>query len=175
MAAGIAKKYSFDVVYLVSLWPQEPKDPLYSTVQGSIAKHQAQVCSTGTKQHEAPSNGRFLAAFGLSDLEEPFKIYTKVHLKILQFTEWLEYEKSEAASETLDRGWMHSFLCQRAPAKHETAECPMNSGLVFAAYRKQKNPLSVPAKGTWERKQFLEDLHADANILVDTLSERALG
>ncbi|KAK7951191.1 uncharacterized protein PG986_006919 [Apiospora aurea] len=175
MAAGIAKKYSFDVVYLVSLWPQEPNDPLYSTVQGSLAKHKAQVDSTGTKQHEAPSNGRFLAAYGLSDLEEPFKVYTKVHLKILQFTEWLEYEKSEAASETLDRGWMHSFLCRRAPANHETAECPMNSGLVFAAYRKQKNPLSVPAKGTWERKQFLEDLHADANILVDTLSERALG
>ncbi|KAK8055316.1 hypothetical protein PG993_000543 [Apiospora rasikravindrae] len=174
MAAGIAKKYSFDVVYLVSLWPQGPKDSFSSSVQGSIAKHTPSSFSAGTMQLETPSNGRFLAAFGLSDLEEPFKIYTKVHLKILQFTEWLEYEKSEAASETLDRGWMHSFHCQRAPAKQETAECPMNSGLVFAAYRKQKNPLSVPVKGTPERKQFLEDLHADANILVDTLSERPL-
>ncbi|KAK8050427.1 hypothetical protein PG994_012157 [Apiospora phragmitis] len=102
---------------------------------------------------EVPSNGRFLAAFGLSDLEEPFKIYTKVHLKILQFTEWLEYEKAGAASETLSRGWMHSFHCQRIPAKQETAQCPMNSGLVFAAYRKQKNHLSAPVKGTWGEKK----------------------
>lgn len=173
MAAGIAKKYSFDVVYLVNLWPQEPRDPFYSPVNASIANHSSSPCTTGPLKAEAPSHGRFLAAFGLSDLEEPFKIYTKVHLKILQFTEWLEYEKTEAAPETINRGWMHSFNCQRIPAGQESTECPMNSGLVFAAYRKQKNPLSVPAKGTLERKRFLEDLHADAKILVDTLSERA--
>ncbi|KAK7965162.1 hypothetical protein PG988_010166 [Apiospora saccharicola] len=173
MAAGIAKKYSFDVVYLVNLWPQEPRDPFYSLAQGSVANHPSSPCTTGALKTQAPSNGRFLAAFGLSDLEEPFKIYTKVHLKILQFTEWLEYEKTEAAPETISRGWMHSFNCQRMPTSHGPTECPMNNGLVFAAYRKQKNPLSVPAKGTLERKQFLEDLHADAKILVDTLSERA--
>lgn len=172
MAAGIAKKYSFDLVYLVNLWPQEPRDPLSFPLQASAANHPSPACNTGVFQTEAPSNGRFMAAFGLSDLEEPFKIYAKVHLKILQFTEWLEYEKTEAAPETISRGWMHSFNCQRIPASQEPTECPMNSGLVFAAYRKQKNPLSVPAKGTQERTKFLEDLHADAKILVNTLSER---
>ncbi|KAK7908422.1 hypothetical protein PG985_015725 [Apiospora marii] len=173
MAAGIAKKYSFDLVYLVNLWPQEPRDPLLSPVQALAANHPSSSSNTGALRTEAPSNGRFMAAYGLSDLEEPFKIYTKVHLKILQFTEWLEYEKTESTPETISRGWMHSFNCQRIPASQESKECPMNSGLVFAAYRKEKNPLSVPAKGTQERKRFLEDLHADAKILVDTLSERA--
>ncbi|KAK6841551.1 hypothetical protein PG987_002411 [Apiospora arundinis] len=172
MAAGIAKKYSFDVVYLVNLWPQESKDPFYSPEQGSGANPGSTHCSTGVMKPEAPSNGRFLAAFGLSDLEEPFKIYTKVHLKILQFTEWLEYEKPATLSDAISRGWMHSFNCHRGSTNQENTTCPMNSGLVFAAYRKQKNPLEVPVKGTWERKKFLEDLYADAKILVDTLSER---
>ncbi|KAK8026792.1 hypothetical protein PG991_003848 [Apiospora marii] len=145
----------------------------YSFDPALAANHPSSPSNTGALRTEAPSNGRFMAAYGLSDLEEPFKIYTKVHLKILQFTEWLEYEKTESTPETISRGWMHSFNCQRIPASQESKECPMNSGLVFAAYRKEKNPLSVPAKGTQERKRFLEDLHADAKILVDTLSERA--
>ncbi|KAK8126503.1 uncharacterized protein PG998_002262 [Apiospora kogelbergensis] len=172
MAAGIAKKYSFDVVYLVNLWPRESTDPFYSPAQISVANQGPTSCPTGAMQPEAPSNGRFLAAFGLSDLEEPFKIYTKVHLKILQYTEWLEYEKPATSSDAISRGWMHSFNCDRVTMNQETTTCPLNSGLVFAAYRKQKNPLEVPAKGSWERKKFLGDLRADAKILVDTLSER---
>lgn len=171
MAAGIARKYNFDMVYLVSLWPKrlgtdsDPakivKCPLDEDRAGGLIMAHPKSATTG----------RFLAAFGLNDLEEPFRIYTKVHLKILQYKEWLEYERASSEPDKISRGWMHSFNCATATGSEKEGAGPMSRGIVFAAYVKQKSASAIPHKGSKERKLLLEDLYTDAKNLVDTLTD----
>lgn len=171
MAAGIARKYNFDMVYLVSLWPKRSgtesdpakiiKCPLDDERAGGLIMAHPKSATTG----------RFLAAFGLNDLEEPFRIYTKVHLKILQYAEWLEYERASSEPDKISRGWMHSFNCGSATGSEKGGTGPMSRGIVFAAYVKQKSASAIPHKGSRERKLLLEDLYTDAKSLVDTLTD----
>lgn len=171
MAAGIARKYNFDMVYLVSLWPKRlgtDSDPAKAI---KCPLDQERAGGLIMAHPKSATTGRFLAAFGLNDLEEPFRIYTKVHLKILQYKEWLEYERASSEPDKISRGWMHSFNCGTTTGSEKEGTGPMSRGVIFAAYVKQKSASAIPHKGSKERKLLLQDLYTDAKNLVDTLTE----
>lgn len=171
MAAGIAKKYNFDLIYLVSLWPSaggnqmdpslrvEPQWPRRSTAAGGSIY-------TSPK---SKITGRYLAAFGLSQIGEPFKIQTRVLLKALRSEGWNEYDD---ASASLSHGWACSFKTDYVSLENQGVDAvwksARNRGIVFAGYTRRGKEANIP-KDLLNKRAHLGRLHEDVKGLVDAL------
>ena len=130
--------------------------------------------------------GRLLAAYGLSSIMYPFRISAPVHQEVLRTEGWLEYRNATGAMDEFARGYSCSFYTGHSPARgRETAAAgasptdhtkrarnnnkpkPANRGIVFAAFRVPNQDGSPVCSDAAE----LEELHADAEALVDMLIE----
>ncbi|KAI0125861.1 hypothetical protein BJ170DRAFT_451115 [Xylariales sp. AK1849] len=177
MVAGIAKKYNFDLVYLVSLWPNGSGNHLDPSLPHPTGPPLLAAAAGGSifATPKSKVTGRYLAAFGLSEVAEPFRIHTKVLLRALRTKGWNEYRDTDT---TISRGWTCSFdgdyvplsqsgLDTRAPSQAN------NRGIVFAAYTKHYNESAIPSKASPEKKECLQKLHTDVKVLVDALIMKA--
>ncbi|KAI1872811.1 uncharacterized protein JN550_003685 [Neoarthrinium moseri] len=174
MAAGIAKKYNFDLVYLVSVWPSGGGNHLDPSITSHIGSP-PQSATLAKSLHASTGSsvtGRYLAAFGLA-AEPPMRIHTRVLLKALQAAGWSEYEHP---TESMSYGWTQSFHTdqlsfQRDDAGPRALKWNGNRGIVFAGYCKHPNEIATATE--LSRKQtLLDELHTDVKLLVDTLMER---
>ncbi|ORY60214.1 uncharacterized protein BCR38DRAFT_477047 [Pseudomassariella vexata] len=178
MAAGIAKTYNFDLVYVISLWPSGQGNLLDPSRRPSARSSQRPTRSGGTMVAHPNSefSGRLMAAFGLNEVPSPFRIPTTVQLRTLDTHEWREYGNPTAKPEEFSRGWTCSFHSDHVPmARNSLQASPdivMNRGIVFAAYTKRNNEAAVKLKSRAEKDQFLDRLHLDAKTLVDALLDR---
>lgn len=133
--------------------------------------------------------GRLLAAYGLSSIVYPFRISAPVHQEVLRTEGWLEYRNARTgATDELARGYSCSFYTGHSPARgrQTTAAAaaadasptdntkrarnkakPANRGIVFAAFRLPSQDGTPIASDAAE----LEELHQDAEALVDMLIE----
>ncbi|KAH8675948.1 hypothetical protein BX600DRAFT_508137 [Xylariales sp. PMI_506] len=175
MAAGIAKKYNFDLVYLVSLWPSgggNHLDPSICTPSSSPQRTAlgGSICTN----KKSKITGRYLAAFGLNEVTEPFRIQTKYLLKSLRNQGWNEFEDSASQ---ICRGWACSFNSDFVPTGTFGTDIislnrMKNRGIVFGAYTKQENEASMLFSQSLEKQQLQEKLYADVKLLVHALVER---
>ncbi|KAF6828142.1 hypothetical protein CMUS01_08702 [Colletotrichum musicola] len=181
--AQIAAKHKFDLVYIVNLWPEQASDFPSSPYRASLdlssrpASMRASLLGPmeGPKVDTAPGmTGRLLAAYGLSNLNSPFRISATVQSKILKHEGWMEYRSDDAQAGEFARGYGHAF--HTATGRRGSANSsPRNSvsqnvsqndhGIVFAAYRYPSKD-STTAGCT---KDELEALRVDAEGLVDYL------
>lgn len=173
MAAGIAKKYNFDLVYLVSVWPSTGGNHMDPSLTQSHESH-PRLAPLGVSIYASPKSvvtGRYLAAFGLSEVSEPFQIHTKTLLKTLRADEWTEHHDLES---TMTRGWTRSFNCDYAAVENGDDAGPStnNRGIIFAAYTKPENESVFPTEPI-TRSQKQEQLYADVKLLVESLVEKA--
>jgi hypothetical protein len=173
MAAGIAKKYNFDLVYLVSVWPSAGGNHLDPSLRKS-SDSPRRVPSLGGSIYASTKStvtGRYLAAFGLSEVAEPFQIPTNSLLQTLGTAGWSEGQKVDG---TMTRGWTCAFDCDHAPAQRgNIAESSANNrGIVFAAYTKSENESAFPTEPS-AKGQRQEQLYADVQLLVQSLVEKA--
>jgi hypothetical protein len=130
--------------------------------------------------------GRLLAAYGLSSIMYPFRISAPVHQEVLRTEGWLEYRNATGAMDEFARGYSCSFYTGHSPARGREAAAgagasptdntkrarngkpkPANRGIVFAAFR-VPNPDGSPVCSD---PAELEELHGDAEALVDMLIE----
>ncbi|KKA27517.1 hypothetical protein TD95_001821 [Thielaviopsis punctulata] len=168
MAARIATRYDFSLVYVVNLWPTS-SDPLATPTGSQISMSDSTPRLTG----------RLLAAYGLECVQSPFRISSVVHSKILQSEEWIEYSCPEIHEDEFSQGYARSFFTgQYGRRKSETDASPLSAhdsmtrrnidrGIVFAAYRK-------PSRGQPRRpysKAKLDELQMQAEGLVGMLMD----
>jgi hypothetical protein len=148
--ARIATRYSFDLVYVVNLWPEGTSTDL---------------------------TGRLLAAYGLPTVKSPFRISTAVHSKILQGDGWIEYRSEEAQEDEFSRGYacaFHTGQYNRRPSVDSTVSLStrkprknsIDRGIVFAAYRKPSVDGNTAVGCT---KAELDTIRQDAETLVEML------
>ncbi|KAG5913478.1 hypothetical protein E4U42_001120 [Claviceps africana] len=158
-AARIARRYDFDLVYVVNLWPNT-SCTLPRQTPMAIQK---------------PMMGRLLAAHGLHHVPSPLEISEEVHATILRSDGWVEYRDQEALPHDIARGYACAFHTgQYAPSGSPRCAGPVSGvrlservdrGIVFAAYRK-------PRRGTDKLGRTFSDvelgeLHRDAEVLVE--------
>ncbi|KAI6378400.1 hypothetical protein MCOR25_002267 [Pyricularia grisea] len=145
--ARIASRYSFDLIYIIDMWPKNmlrrkpssamARDPFGSGLAslrrtGSVrtSKHtrsSSNHSSTFSEAHddtnpERPSENigldyRFLAAYGLHTVKPPLEIAYNVHSKILKHDGWIEYRQSERNDNEFARGYACSFYTGCAPTE----------------------------------------------------------
>ncbi|KAJ6445821.1 GTP-binding nuclear protein [Purpureocillium lavendulum] len=163
-AARIARRYDFDLVYVVNLWP----DNVAARISGS-ASDDATSCSK-------PMVGRLLAAHGLHHVPSPLQISSLVHTTILRSDGWIEYRNQEASSHDLARGYACAFytgqFAKSTPGKSSPVSGVLLSeridrGIVFAAYRKPRT--GEDRLGRAFNEEQLGDLHREAEALVEML------
>lgn len=160
-AARIARRYDFDLVYVVNLWP----DSAGPRAQGPR--------NPGSK----PMVGRLLAAHGLHHVPSPLQISSVVHSTILRAHGWIEYRNEDAQPHDLARGYACAFHTgQYVRPGMLGKNCPgpvsgvllserIDRGIVFAAYRK---PRSGGEKlGRAFSKEKLGELHREAEALIE--------
>ncbi|KAK6068692.1 hypothetical protein SCUP515_09395 [Seiridium cupressi] len=172
MAAGIAKKYNFDLIYLVSLWPSGAGNHLDPSLHLTPRSAQHSTAHGGSIYASPNSKitGRYLAAFGLNQFGQPFQMHTKVLLKALRTQGWNEYDDPTTP---LNHGWACSFNSDCVPLEQQGVDAKVsrssaNCGIVFAAYTRQNDRSLIPRE--YARKEdFLTTLHADVARLVDIL------
>ncbi|KAK4150263.1 hypothetical protein C8A00DRAFT_18169 [Chaetomidium leptoderma] len=129
--------------------------------------------------------GRLLAAYGLPSIRYPFGISAPVHQKVLRTQGWLEYRNGTGARDEFACGYSCAFYTGHSPARggREAEEGapdrdklgknklqkpkPANRGLVFAAFRLPREDGTPVCSDAQE----LEELHQDAEALVDMLIE----
>lgn len=169
MAAGIAKKYNFDLVYLVSLWPSGQGDQIDASRQ-SPSKSLQRGGATIVANPKSRITGRYLAAFG--DIAG-FHIDDRVFEKALASSGWNEARDRTATPDRIDRGWICSFYSESVPTKSpNSADNMLHRGVVFAAFTKRRTKPTIPAKPSPEQKMVLNQLRDDAKVLVDALIEK---
>ncbi|KAH6608765.1 hypothetical protein Trco_002111 [Trichoderma cornu-damae] len=162
-AARIAKRYDFDLVYVVNLWPGGP--------HGQISHLEtAGSC-------ERPLAGRLLAAHGLHQVPSPLQISCFVHTTIMRSNGWIEYRNSEAQPHELARGYACSFHAGRysqglsserdSPVSGLRLSETIDRGIVFAAYRKPR--MGDCKMGHSFTGEELSSLYEDAETLVEML------
>ncbi|TDZ49813.1 hypothetical protein CTRI78_v007821 [Colletotrichum trifolii] len=193
--AQIAAKHKFDLVYIVNLWPEQPSGFPPSPYRASLdlASKAASISrpASMTRPHSmrnsllgpmdgpmvdtAPGmTGRLLAAYGLSNLNSPFRISATVQSKILKHEGWMEYRSDDAKAGEFARGYGHAFHTESGRSNSASGSprdsgpqdlSQNNCGIVFAAYRYPGK--NATASGC--TKAELEALRADAEGLVDYL------
>ncbi|EHK17581.1 uncharacterized protein TRIVIDRAFT_57429 [Trichoderma virens Gv29-8] len=162
-AARIAKRYDFDLVYVVNLWPGGPREQVFGLESASSC--------------ERPLVGRLLAAHGLHQVPSPLQIALNVHTTILRSKGWVEYRNPEAQSHELARGYACSFYTGKysqggsvdrdSPVSGVRLSEMIDRGIVFAAYRKPRiGPCRLGHTFTGEE---LSSLYEDAETLVEML------
>lgn len=154
-AARIAKRYDFDLIYVVNLWPGQALE------------------STG----ERPLIGRLLAAHGLHHVPSPLQISSLVHTTILRSDGWIEYRNTDARPHDLARGYASAFYTgQYARSLSGNRSNPVSGvrlseqidrGIVFAAYRKPR--AGNDRLGHSFDDKELGELHREAETLVEML------
>ncbi|KAG6040019.1 hypothetical protein E4U41_001639 [Claviceps citrina] len=152
-AARIAKRYDFDLVYVVNLWPNT-------------------FCPRTSTQR--PMIGRLLAAHGLHHVPCPLEISEEVHTTILRSDGWIEYRDQDALPHDIARGYACAFHTgQYARSGSSRCASPVSGvrlseridrGIVFAAYRK---PRRNDKLGRTFGEAELGELHRDAEALVE--------
>ncbi|EFY88635.1 hypothetical protein MAC_05253 [Metarhizium acridum CQMa 102] len=158
-AARIARRYDFDLVYVVNLWPDTSKQTSGNYLKG------------GPK----PMIGRLLAAHGLHHVPSPLQISTRVHTRVLKSDGWTEYRDQDARPHDLARGFSFAFYTgQYARSTSSRSASPVSGvrlseridrGIVFAAYRKPR--ASEDKLGRNFNEDELGELHRDAEALVE--------
>lgn len=154
-AARIARRYDFDLVYVVNLWPGQS------------------IESSG----ERPLIGRLLAAHGLHHVPSPLQISSLVHTTILRADGWIEYRNADARPHDLARGYASAFYTgQYARSLSGNRSTPVSGvrlseqidrGIVFAAYRKPRS--GEERLGHSFDDKELGELHREAESLVEML------
>ncbi|KAF9879700.1 hypothetical protein CkaCkLH20_02511 [Colletotrichum karsti] len=181
--AQIAAKHNFDLVYIVNLWPEHASDFPASPYRASLdlssrpasMRNSLMAPMDGPTVETAPGmTGRLLAAYGLSNLNSPFRISATVQSKILKQEGWMEYRSDDAQVGEFARGYGHAFhtsvgrrgSANSSPRNSGSHDITQNDrGVVFAAYRYPSK--DSPTAGC--TKEELEALRADAEGLVDYL------
>ncbi|KFA66286.1 hypothetical protein S40285_01881 [Stachybotrys chlorohalonatus IBT 40285] len=168
-AARIASRYDFDLIYVVSLWPDV----------ASIMATPSELHSLGGSSSDRPLVGRLLAAHGLHHVPSPLQISSAVHSKILCTEGWTEYRNRMCEAEDLARGYACAFYKgSYARSRPGASDGSLSSlctsehierGIVFAAYRKPRSGPNV--LGPALSAQALGDLHGDAEALVEMLMD----
>lgn len=158
-AARIARRYDFDLVYAVNLWPGKKVPP--TTDDADI---------TGK-----PMLGRLLAAHGLHTVPSPLQISSEVHKTILRSDGWIEYQNQGATSRDLARGYACAFhtgqYTRDAPSRNNSLVSgvrlsqQIDRGIVFAAYRKPRDGDGKLGRSLGEEE--LGQLHRDAETLIE--------
>ncbi|KAI5866996.1 hypothetical protein GGS23DRAFT_553074 [Durotheca rogersii] len=184
-AANIANKYQFDLIYVISLWPEmkgESFDPSLRSPpedrQGKCwnADYAASRCAIVANPKSGMA-GRLLAAYGLNEFGSPFRIHTEFHAKMLGFQGWQEYRDDLASPGMIARGWTCSFYGDRVPTKRTggnvTPDVSTNRGIVFAAYTKKTTQSVIPERSSPKQTAILGKLRSDAQTLIDTLVHAA--
>ncbi|KAG6114363.1 hypothetical protein E4U31_004923 [Claviceps sp. LM219 group G6] len=155
-AARIARRYDFDLVYVVNLWPHKTNRPVTPA--------------------RKPMMGRLLAAHGLDGVPCPLEISEEVHTTILRSEGWVEYRDQDALDHDMARGFACAFHTgQFAPSNSSSRRTSpvsgvrltewIDRGIVFAAYRK---PRPGQAKlGRTFKDTELGQLHREAEALVE--------
>ncbi|KAI0894958.1 hypothetical protein F4806DRAFT_103733 [Annulohypoxylon nitens] len=183
-AASIANTYNFDLVYIISLWPNGEGDsldpsrrPTSSGSQPTIQErgHAAARCSI-VANSKSEVTGRILAAYGLNQFGSPFRIHAQFHKKMLGFKGWKEYRDELASPGMIARGWTCSFYSDHitttqneATSSHVRQSGMANRGIVFAAYTKKTTKSAIPVISTPKQTAILGKLFYDAQTLVDAL------
>lgn len=184
-AANIAKKYNFDLVYVISLWPNgkgNNSDPSRRpTLKGR------RQCEAQKKDHASSGcaivansksgmTGRLLAAYGLNEFGSPFRVHAQFHRKMLGFEGWKEYRDELASPGMISRGWTSSFYSDYLPVtRNEMGGDLMarrgivNRGIVFAAYTRKTTKSVIPVTPSPKQTAVLGKLCYDAQTLVDAL------
>ncbi|KYK55542.1 hypothetical protein DCS_07505 [Drechmeria coniospora] len=159
-AARIARRYDFDLVYVVNLWPDNARCQMPASAK--TAK---------------PMMGRLLAAHGLHHVPSPLQISSLVHTSIMRSDGWIEYRNQEAQSQDLARGYACAFYTgQYARSSTSGKSSPVSGvrlsekidrGIVFAAYRKPR--IGDDKLGRAFNEVALRELHREAEALVEML------
>ncbi|KAI1815319.1 hypothetical protein GGS20DRAFT_339352 [Poronia punctata] len=183
MAAELAKKYGFAVLYVLSLWPLS--EISNSSTLGSTQQMNSQSPNTTRPtRHEASSKkskmtGRVLAAYGLQEVPSPFEIVTETHLAALDCEEWNEYRNTNAGVGNISRGWIRGFHSNYQVSGTEATttagssldDCSQEGGIVFGAYTKRGADHIIPPSGSTERDLLLNQISSDAISLVEALAK----
>jgi hypothetical protein len=163
-AARIATRYSFDMLYVVNLWPGT------MTNRGSFCDDTTSVASS----HDM--TGRLLTAHGLHNCPSPFQISSDVHAEILQSAGWLEYCDEQADASSFGRAYACAFYpghfdnrraSQQTSGTQSTQEETIDRGLVFAGYRKPNADGSTPCATREELAYLRHDVEALVDMLID--------
>lgn len=154
-AARIARRYDFDLVYVVNLWPGQVNE----------------------SEGERPLIGRLLAAHGLHHVPSPLQISSLVHTTILRSDGWIEYRNADARPHDLARGYASAFYTgqyarslsgnRSSPVSGVRLSEQIDRGIVFAAYRKPRS--GDDRLGHSFDDKELGELHREAESLVEML------
>ncbi|KAI1142946.1 hypothetical protein F5Y05DRAFT_408401 [Hypoxylon sp. FL0543] len=183
--ANIAKKYNFDLVYVISLWPKgrgnnsDPsRRPTLKGYRQSEAQNKDHVSSSCAIVANSKSGmtGRLLAAYGLNDFGSPFRVHAQFHRKMLGFKGWKEYRDELASPGMISRGWTCSFYSDHTQTiqngiggKPVSRGGIVNRGIVFAAYTRKTTKSMIPVTASPKQTAILGKLYYDAQTLVDAL------
>ncbi|RYO93935.1 hypothetical protein DL763_004209 [Monosporascus cannonballus] len=182
-AARIAKKYHFDMIYVVSLWPiaaghhwDPSRRPLADSPNIATFGPPSPGCAVVARPNLLMT-GRLLAGYGLNEVVSPFQVGVDAHLKRLKSNEWEEYRDKAADIDELSQGWARSFYADYVPLPYSTTTRESqskyrspNRGIVFAGYSKRRHKsMMIPSHRSSERRVFLNRLLSDARTLVDAL------
>lgn len=189
-AAKIAHRFGFDVVYVVNLWPaniglsQLESLPMATaggsqerTISKKASSSSLATLATVIHRPSAPAKleadkggrsdcrltGRLLAGHGLQHVAAPFSIPELMHRQVLRAEDWLEYRSSDPSNPDLfSRGYMCSFYTGSSAAVASPGP-EINRGIVFAAYRLQREDGIVVES----YRDELSGVRKDAQNLVD--------
>lgn len=169
-AARIARRYDFDLVYVVNLWPDN------SRPQTSGSRLERTGGGDLNISHK-PMMGRLLAAHGLHHVPSPLQISSLVHTTILRSDGWIEYRNQEAQCHDLARGYACAFYTGQytrggssgtnSPVSGIRLSEKIDRGIVFAAYRQPR--VGEDKLGRTFNEEELGELHGEAEALVEML------
>ncbi|KAF4581178.1 hypothetical protein GQ602_007315 [Ophiocordyceps camponoti-floridani] len=159
-AARMARRYDFDLVYVVNLWPD-------TQLVAPRPGHPAAV-------QQRPMMGRLLAAHGLHHVPSPLQISSSVHTTILRADGWIEYRNERAMTHDLARGFACAFYTgqytrneSESPVSGVRLSGQIDRGIVFAAYRKPR--MGIDRLGRSFSEEDLGEMHREAEALVEML------
>ncbi|KAI0164754.1 hypothetical protein GGR57DRAFT_210980 [Xylariaceae sp. FL1272] len=169
MAADLAKKYNFSVIYVLKLWPADEDDASRAQPSG-VEQKDANLNEAVTQVVRTPQiTGRLLAAYGLCEVPSPFEVVTETHMSALKNDQWNEYRNANAIENEISRGWMRPITLE--DAEDAAVEPCRDRGILFAAYVKQTPKHTIPMKSSPEQTSILQQLYSDAQTLVKALTE----
>lgn len=186
-AQRIAAKYKFDLVYVLSLWPdrnQSQDDSAPTSPRESGASFEGAIVS-----RQRGITGRLLAAHGLTPNQAPFGVSRAINASILRADGWVEFGKRLGKPQEWSTAYGRSFYTgytqvggvrrtsadstSTASTASTTATSPSrnhNRGIIFAAYRKP----SLDGADMRLSAETLRELYTDAEALVEMLIEHQM-
>ncbi|KAI1266754.1 hypothetical protein F5Y18DRAFT_346876 [Xylariaceae sp. FL1019] len=171
MAADLAQKYNFSVVYVLKLWPAD-EDAASDARTSRVQRHDANLNEAPARiVRTPPVTGCLLAAYGLHEVPSPFEVVTETHMAALKNDHWNEYRNANAVENEISRGWMRPITLE--DPEDAAVEHSKERGILFAAYAKQTPKHIIPMTCSPEQTSILQQLHLDASMLVKALMENA--